>query len=45
MRLFSYVVAQDDGFSHNLFGGVCTLATCHPIIRQRAAVGLVTISA
>ena len=39
MRLFSYVVARDYGFAPNPFGGVCTLATCKPGIRQHAAVG------
>lgn len=39
MRLFSYVVARDYGFAPNPFGGVCTLATCKPKIRQSAAVG------
>lgn len=39
MRLFSYVVARDFGFAPNPFGGVCTLATCKPEIRQHAAVG------
>lgn len=39
MRLYSYVVARDYGFAPNPFGGVCSLATCKPDIRQRAAVG------
>lgn len=39
MRLYSYVVARDYGFAPNPFGGTCTLATCKPDIRQRAAVG------
>jgi hypothetical protein len=39
MRLFSYVVARDYGFAPNPFGGVCTLATCKPDIRQQATVG------
>ncbi len=39
MRLYTYVVARDYGFAPNPFGGVCTLATCKPEIRQRAAVG------
>ncbi len=39
MRLYSYVVARDYGFAPNPFGGVCTLATCKPDIRQRAMVG------
>ena len=39
MRLFSYVVARDYGFAPNPFFGVCTLATCKPIVRRVAAVG------
>jgi len=39
LRLFSYVVARDYGFAPNPFFGVCTLATCKPIIRRVAAVG------
>ena len=39
MRLHSYVVARDYGFAPNPFFGVCTLATCKPVIRRTAAVG------
>ena len=39
MRLFSYVVARDYGFAPNPFFGVCTLATCKPMIRRIASVG------
>jgi putative DNA base modification enzyme with NMAD domain len=39
MRVFSYVVARDYGFAPNPFHGYCTLATCKPRIRARAAVG------
>jgi hypothetical protein len=39
MRLFSYVVARDYGFAPNPFFGICTLATCKPVIRRTAAVG------
>ncbi|HEX8744227.1 MAG TPA: hypothetical protein VF712_13940 [Thermoleophilaceae bacterium] len=39
MRLYSYVVARDFGFAPNPFFGVCTLCTCKPQIRARAAVG------
>nr|VFK16137.1 MAG: hypothetical protein BECKLFY1418C_GA0070996_10217 [Candidatus Kentron sp. LFY] len=39
MRLFSYIVAYDYGFAPNPFFGVCTLATCKPIIRRTAAIG------
>jgi len=37
--LFSYVVRYDSGFAPNPFHGYCTLATCKPWIRERAAVG------
>lgn len=39
MNLFSYVVARDFGFAPNPFFGICTLATCKPIIRKKAEVG------
>jgi hypothetical protein len=39
MKIFSYVVARDFGFAPNPFGGICTLATCKPEVRQRAMVG------
>jgi len=39
MNLFSYVVARDFGFAPNPFNGICTLATCKPIIRKQAQVG------
>ncbi len=39
MRLHSYVVARDYGFAPNPFVGVCTLATCKPVIRRVAAIG------
>src|SRR2546427_5460099 len=39
MRLYSYVVAHDHGFAPNPFWGHCTLATCKPRIRLRAAPG------
>ena len=38
-NLFSYVVRYDSGFAPNPFHGYCTLATCKPWIRERAAVG------
>lgn len=38
-KLYSYVVARDYGFAPNPFFGFCTLATCKPQIRQKAAVG------
>lgn len=34
-----YVVARDFGFAPNPFHGVCTLATCKPVIRKTARVG------
>ena len=39
LRLHSYVVDHDYGFAPNPFHGVCTLATCKPMIRKHAAVG------
>ena len=39
MVLYSYVVARDYGFAPNPFFGVCTLATCKPLIRKHAQVG------
>lgn len=39
MRLFSYVVTHDTGFSPNPFWGYCTLADCKPAIRRTASVG------
>lgn len=39
MRLHSYVIDHDYGFAPNPFHGVCTLATCKPVIRQHATVG------
>lgn len=39
MKVYSYVVAQDYGFAPNPFYGCCSLATCKPQIRERAAVG------
>lgn len=39
MRIISYVVRYDVGFAPNPFHGVCTLATCRPDIRRRAAIG------
>jgi hypothetical protein len=39
MKLFSYVLRRDYGFSPNPFEGYCTLATCKPVIRRNANVG------
>jgi hypothetical protein len=39
MRLFSYIVKHDTGFSPNPFWGYCTLADCKPTIRRTANVG------
>lgn len=38
-RLFSYTVRHDDGLGPNPFRGICTLATCKPKIRLKAALG------
>jgi hypothetical protein len=39
VRLYSYVVARDYGFAPNPFFGVCTLATCKPVIRRVGSAG------
>ena len=39
MKVYSYVVARDYGFAPNPFFGICTLATCKPNIRRKAAIG------
>ena len=39
MRLHSYIVKHDTGFSPNPFWGCCTLACCKPTIRRTAKVG------
>lgn len=39
MKYISYVIARDYGFAPNPFHGVCTLATCKPVIRNAAEVG------
>ncbi len=39
VKLYSYVVAGDGGFSPNPFHGFCTLACCKPNIRRTAQVG------
>jgi hypothetical protein len=39
MKLHSYIVTHDTGFSPNPFWGYCTLACCKPVIRRTAEVG------
>ena len=39
MKLHSYVVTDDTGFSPNPFWGYCTLANCKPAIRRSAHAG------
>lgn len=39
MKICSYVIVRDYGFAPNPFYGVCTLATCKPIIRKCASIG------
>jgi hypothetical protein len=36
---YVFVVARDFGFAPNPFHGVCTLATCKPVIRRVAGIG------
>lgn len=38
-RIYSYVMTHDYGFAPNPFGGICTLATCKPVIRRSAREG------
>lgn len=39
MKLYSYIIKSDYGFSPNPFWGKCTLACCKPIIRKTATKG------
>lgn len=39
MAVYMYVVARDFGFAPNPFHGVCTLATCKPVVRRMADIG------
>lgn len=39
MKLFSYIIKNDYGFSPNPFWGKCTLACCKPVIRRTANIG------
>ena len=39
MAVYMYVVARDFGFAPNPFHGVCTLATCKPVVRRMAQEG------
>jgi hypothetical protein len=39
MKLYSYIVTHDTGFSPNPYWGYCTLACCKPIIRRNANIG------
>lgn len=39
MRAFCYVVEHDKGFAPNPFFGVCSLAACKPLFRQKANEG------
>ncbi|SCX26060.1 hypothetical protein DSM25558_3921 [Agrobacterium sp. DSM 25558] len=39
MAVYVYVVARDFGFAPNPFHGVCTLATCKPVVRRMASEG------
>ncbi|MCD5970744.1 Nmad2 family putative nucleotide modification protein [Pseudomonas quasicaspiana] len=38
-RIYSYVITHDHGFAPNPHGGLCTLATCKPVIRRSAQIG------
>jgi Nucleotide modification associated domain 2 len=39
MRLYSYIVRYDSGFSPCVAEGLCTLACCKPTIRRKVRVG------
>lgn len=39
MKLYSYIIKHDTGFSPNPFHGYCTLACCKPVIRRTAKKG------
>jgi hypothetical protein len=39
LKYYTYKVSRDYGFAPNPFNGVCTLATCKPLIRKHAEVG------
>lgn len=39
IKVYIYVVARDFGFAPNPFHGVCTLATCKPVVRRGAEIG------
>lgn len=39
MKGYSYIITRDFGFAPNPFHGVCTLATCKPIVRKHCEVG------
>ncbi len=39
MKLYSYVITSDSGFSPNPFWGFCTLACCKPSIRRTTRMG------
>ena len=39
MKLYTYVVAADNGFAPNPFGDFCSLACCKPVIRRTAEIG------
>lgn len=43
MRVHSYIVRKDGGFSPNPFHGFCTLACCKPRIRRYALTGDVVV--
>ena len=39
MKLYSYIVASDNGYAPNPTGGVCTLVYCKPTLRRVAQPG------
>jgi len=39
VKVYSYIVTHNSGFSPNPFHGCCTLACCKPMIRKHANIG------
>ena len=37
--LYTYCISSDSGFAPNPYHGICTLATCKPVVRRTASVG------
>ena len=44
MKIMSYVITHDYGFAPNPYGGMLTLATCKPVIRNNAKLGDILVA-